>query len=687
MASPAAAPGDRPPLAGRFATRLVLAAILAVVPLTVVLAVVLVSSSSGALRTSSRDALSTAARTTVSRLNRWTIERRQDVRELALELDAVPRADRAAVIGRTAADFEAIQLLAPDGRVLASRGATTPLTGTGDSAFVAALRGGEGATQPALRDGTIRTLLTRPIGGTPTAPGAILVVDLDEVVPAGYLYDVRLGRTGDADYRIKDGALLWAASSPRPPSPRDMAATAGVLRNRNTSVATRRAQAGDVGAVEFTDYLGRDVVGGYAASPDLGWAVAVKQDRSEAFSAVADQRRLALLIGIIGALLVIGGALLFARRLTAPVSELAAKARAVAAGDLRSRVRPRGPAEVVSLGESFNEMVTSLERLADQIRGAGADMATSSAELSSAAQELAATTNQQSAAATQTSSTMEELAQTSARIAESVDVVAGRTEDTRRTLRRVEEGIADSGDRVGGLAERAVEIGQIVTLINDVADRTDLLALNAAIEAARAGEVGAGFAVVAEEVRLLAERTKAEAAKIGEIVARTQAETNAMVLVMDGGAQEMHRGVELMDTVSDSTSEVRLTTDQQRLATDQVVATMVSVTTATRQTATTAQQIAQASRGIAELAAQLQDAAFAFRTDAMQGGTAARTSPPSIPTYSDPSAPRVPLHGGPAAPPAAPPEDRGVVASVVRPWTPSANGDGVHHPEGDHGDR
>ena len=651
----------------RLSSRLVLAAVLAVVPLTVVLAVVLVLSSSSALRDNSRDALATAAQTTVSRLNRWTIERRQDVRELTLEMGAVPAAQRAAVLQRTSADLEAVQLVAPDGRVLASRGTRAALIGPTDPAFITALRGGDGGTQPALRDGTIRTLMTRAVGGVPGRPAAVLVADLDEVVPATFLYDVRVGRTGDADYRIPSGLSLWAASLPRPTSPRQMAAQPIVLHNRQVPVAFRRAFAGRVGAVEWTDYRGHRVVGGYARSSGLGWGVAVKQDRSEAFSAVGDQRRLAIVILLVGLALVIGAALLFARRLTAPVAELAAKARAVAGGDLRARVKPRGPAEVVSLGESFNDMVSSLERLADQLRTAGADMATSSAELSSAAQELAATTTEQSAAAAETSSTMEELAQTSARIAESVDVVAGRSEDTRAVLREVGEGIGAATGRVSSLAARGIEIGRIVTLINEVADRTDLLALNAAIEAARAGEVGAGFAVVAEEVRLLAERTKGEAAKIGAIVDRTQAETNELVMLMEIGGKEMRRGLVLVDTVSDSTSEVRLTTDQQRVATDQVVTTMVSVSTATRQTAATAQQVASASRGIAELAAQLQDAAFAFRTESMQGGRAGRSAAPPISTFDEGDALRVPLHGG------------GSVATphaLQRAWGQNGNGDG-----------
>jgi methyl-accepting chemotaxis protein len=256
---------------------------------------------------------------------------------------------------------------------------------------------------------------------------------------------------------------------------------------------------------------------------------------------------------------------------------------------------------------------------------------------------------------------MEELAQTSAQIAESVDAVAERTVETQTALARADQGIADSGERMASLAERAGEIDRIVTLINELADRTNLLALNAAIEAARAGEAGAGFAVVAEEVRLLAERSKSEAAKIAGIVARSQQDTSTAALAMQRGGADMRRGLELMEGVADSTSEVRLTTDQQRVATGQVVETMLSVSSATRQTATTAQQIAGAASAIADLAARLRDASSAFVTEADERGR--------------------PGHGSAWPPPALAPDDGAWAYATPVPAPAPHNGGGKRKPD------
>ncbi|MGO4119067.1 methyl-accepting chemotaxis protein, partial [Rhizobium ruizarguesonis] len=85
---------------------------------------------------------------------------------------------------------------------------------------------------------------------------------------------------------------------------------------------------------------------------------------------------------------------------------------------------------------------------------------------------------------------------------------------------------------VKGLGERSTEIGQIIEVITDIADRTNLLALNAAIEASRAGESGRGFAVVAAEVRKLAEQSQASAEQIALLIQAIQQETAKAVSTM-----------------------------------------------------------------------------------------------------------------------------------------------------------
>jgi methyl-accepting chemotaxis protein len=268
------------------------------------------------------------------------------------------------------------------------------------------------------------------------------------------------------------------------------------------------------------------------------------------------------------------------------------------------------------MAAAFNAMADNLSSLVQQVISASEEVASSATRLNSAADELAATTTEQSASVTEASATTEELARASVSIAETVDVVANQAAETRDNLLQAESDIGASAERTIALAEKVSEIGTILALINEIADQTNLLALNAAIEAARAGEDGRGFAVVAEEVRRLAERSKSSAAGIADIVEGIQEETNATVMAMEKGANQMQAGLGLLAAVADGTAQVRLTTQQQRSATSQVVETMEQLSDASRQVSATANEIAAASATLATLAANLEVSGTSAAADA-----------------------------------------------------------------------
>lgn len=607
---------------GRFSVRLVAAMLASVLAVAVVITVLLVNNASSSLNLQARRALLQITRQVAVRINQdFTADRDRLRRDVAV-LRTIPRAEWAGVLKDFSTGSVTLEIDSPAGAPIVVLPGKPQLAQPTASWFLLAARGAEVMVQPRRVGGSLQTLLAEPVRSASGAVVAVLVADLDPTVFASAVTSVSFGRTGQAVIRDPQGRLIWRNGLGQPASAAAMAAQSEVLGAPVLTGSAGRAHAGLTGTLQFTPPdTGRPAVGAYAPISVPHWTIDVRQDDSEAFAPVASQRRLAIIVLIVGGLLAAGFALWFARITVTPLRRLAAVAGRVAAGDLTARAQATGANELRDLAQAFNTMVASLSELADQIRLVARELASASAELSSAAHELSSATNQHTTASAETSSTMEEIAAVSAGIARSAESVAERTAQTRAVLERADAELERSSERTLALAERSGEIAQIVVLITEVANRTNLLALNASIEAARAGEVGAGFSVVADEVRLLAERSRSEVERIADIVARSDAETKAMVLAMEGGSREMREGLSLMDDVNDATAEVRLSTDQQRVATEQVVQTMSSVAAASRQSASTAAQLAAAATRIADLAADLETSAQAFRTTEGHGGT------------------------------------------------------------------
>ncbi|BBF86254.1 methyl-accepting chemotaxis protein [Aquitalea magnusonii] len=115
----------------------------------------------------------------------------------------------------------------------------------------------------------------------------------------------------------------------------------------------------------------------------------------------------------------------------------------------------------------------------------------------------------------------------------------GMIENNATAMRAVSKLVSSTADNLGSLGQQSETIGQIVSVIKDIADQTNLLALNAAIEAARAGEMGRGFAVVADEVRKLAERTTKATQEIGTMICDIQQEVSSNISAMDKGREQV----------------------------------------------------------------------------------------------------------------------------------------------------
>jgi methyl-accepting chemotaxis protein len=356
------------------------------------------------------------------------------------------------------------------------------------------------------------------------------------------------------------------------------------------------------GSAQIHDYRNHDVFAGYGAVSNLELVVIASTDTTAALAPAYTLGRLTVAIMIVGALLIVGFAIVLARFTIRPITTLSRVAERAEAGDLSVRVSLTGGREMHLLGAAFNGMLQRLSLMLSRLQG---EVAESANKLSEVAEQLAAATLEQTTAATATSASMEEVARTSAAIAYTVDRVAIQAGEAQTNLELAQTDLKASGDRTLALAGRVNEIEGILELINDIADQTNLLALNAAIEAARAGDAGRGFAVVADEVRRLAERSKAAAAQIAKLVEGAQAQSSETVMALEKGVKQMERGLKMMQAMTEVSGQVQVATQQQRSSTEQVVLAIEHIAEGSRSVAVTAQEIASAAARQGALAADL----------------------------------------------------------------------------------
>ncbi|WP_172563062.1 methyl-accepting chemotaxis protein [Vibrio furnissii] len=302
----------------------------------------------------------------------------------------------------------------------------------------------------------------------------------------------------------------------------------------------------------------------------------------------------------------------------------------------------KGRDELTSIGTYFNQLLDKFEELISGSQAKSHQLTSSTISMHNELEEVINQFYVQADHTTMMATSVQEMVATIGEISESTNVAAegvqqavnnaenGRNvvESTLKNIDQLSSTLQSSQQSIASLNDHVEKIGGAVTIIQSIAEQTNLLALNAAIEAARAGEQGRGFAVVADEVRSLATRTHQSTEEITKVVSAIQSQMNLVISDIDQcnaqGQETLHASHQLdeslrqiihdMSTIQANSERIASAIEEQGIVMNQVSGSIAELNTISENNMHSAQEVLSEVDSVSQQARQMDEAVSEFQT-------------------------------------------------------------------------
>lgn len=354
-------------------------------------------------------------------------------------------------------------------------------------------------------------------------------------------------------------------------------------------------------SIAITDYREQKVIANRQLL-NLGetkMLLVAKVDQSEAYASATVIRNIIFWAAGLSILFIVITSLLASRSIARPIVDLASRLHKLAGGDLNqpSFDTPTTD-EVGTLKSAFNDLLVTLREMVENTTHLSENLTSTASSLLATAQEQQTGTAEQASAAEETKNLLSMLLESSKEVAQASQLVFDNADITQKNASLIATRIDELSHHVDG-------IGEILSLIKDIAAKSDLLALNAALEGTKAGEAGRGFSLVAMQMQKLAEQVMTSAKNIDSLTSDITKSTNASVLATE-------EATKLATETTKSAHQITFAVQQQQEGTQEASIALDEIAQVASEAAVAAHTVVEASDALLQLSAELKDSIANF---------------------------------------------------------------------------